>query len=118
MHQHTTLSSQPNWSDSAHARLCVLGAYLRQIGFFEPREKRVHMQHKVLKDTAIQQLEMLFVGMLAGIKAVSHLARAVRVDAALTSAFGEPSLRRSIGDRRDPGCGHRSGGRRTWSRCG
>ncbi len=90
MHQHNTLSSQPKWYDSAHASLCVLGAYLRQIGFFEPLEKRVHMQQKVLKYTAIQKLEMLFVGMLAGIKAVSHLATAVRVDAALTSAFGLP----------------------------
>ena len=90
MYQHNTLSSQPKWYDSAHASLCVLGAYLRQIGFFEPLEKRVHMQQKVLKYTAIQKLEMLFVGMLAGIKAVSHLATAVRVDAALTSAFGLP----------------------------
>ncbi len=90
MSEHNTLVSQPKWYDSAHASLCALGVYLRRLGFFEPLEKRVHMQQKVLKYTAMQKLEMLFVGMLAGIKAVSHMATTVRVDAALTSAFGLP----------------------------
>ena len=91
MHQHNTVRSQPKWYDSGHASLCVLGKYLRQIGFFEPVEKRVHIEQKVLKYTPIQKLEMLFVGFLAGIKAVSHTATTVRIDRALTAAFGLPN---------------------------
>ena len=49
MHQHNTLVSRQKWYDSAHVSLCVLGVYLRQIGFFDPLEKRVHVQQKVLK---------------------------------------------------------------------
>jgi Transposase DDE domain len=90
MHQHNTRVSQQKWYDSAHASLCLLGTYLREIGFFEPVERRVHLSQKVLKYTAVQKLEMLFVGFLVGIKAVSHTATTVRVDAALTSAFGLP----------------------------
>lgn len=90
MHQNNTLVSQQKWYDSAHASLCILGRYLRQIGFFEPVERRVHLQQKVLKYTAVHKLEMLFVGLLTGIKAVSHTATTVRVDVALTTAFGLP----------------------------
>ena len=90
MHQHNTRVSQQKWYDSGHASLCVLGQYLRQIGFFEPLERRVHLEQKVLKYTPIQTLEMLFVGLLTGIKAVSHTATSVRVDVALTAAFGLP----------------------------
>ncbi len=90
MHQNNTLPTQQKWYDSAHASLCVLGVYLRQIGFFDPVERRVHLRQKVLKYTAVQKLEMLFVGLLAGIKAVSHTATTVRVDMALTTAFGLP----------------------------
>jgi hypothetical protein len=90
MHQHNTGVSPQKWYDSGHASLCVLGKYLRQIGFFEPVEKHVHLEQKVLKYTPVQKLEMLFVGLLAGIKAVSHTATTVRVDTALTTAFGLP----------------------------
>jgi hypothetical protein len=90
MHQNNTLVSHQKWYGSAYASLCILGTYLREIGFFEPGERRVHLQQKVLKYTAVQKLEMLFVGVLAGIKAVSHTATTVRVDVALTSAFGLP----------------------------
>ena len=90
MHEHNTVGSQPKWYDSGHASLCILGNYLRQSGFFEPLEKRVKLAQKVLKYTPIQKLEMLFVGMLAGIKAVSHTATTVRVDRALMAAFGLP----------------------------
>jgi len=90
MHQHNTMLPQPKWYDSGHASLCVLGKYLRQISFFEPLERRVHLKQKVLKYPPIQKLEMLFVGLLAGIKAVSHTATTVRVDRALTAAFGLP----------------------------
>ena len=90
MQQNNTLGSPQKWYDSVHASLCLLGTYLRAIGFFEPLERRVHLQQKVLKYTAVQKLEMLFVGLLAGIKAVSHTATTVRVDVALTSAFGLP----------------------------
>jgi hypothetical protein len=88
MSQHNTSATPQKWYDSGHASLCILGKYLRQIGFFEPLEKRVHIEQKVLKYTPIQKLEMLFVGVLAGIKAVSHTATTVRVDVALTAAFG------------------------------
>ena len=50
----------------------------------------MRIQQKVLKYTPMQKLEMLFVGLLAGIKAVSHTATTVRVDSALTTAFGLP----------------------------
>jgi hypothetical protein len=90
VHQQKTVVSQQKWYDSGHASLCMLGKYLRQIGFFEPLERRVHIKQKVLKYTPIQKLEMLFVGLLAGIKAVSHTAMTVRVDVALTAAFGLP----------------------------
>ena len=87
MHQNNTLVSHQKWYGSAYASLCILGTYLREIGFFEPGERRVHLQQKVLKYTAVQKLEMLFVGVLAGIKAVSHTATTVRVDVALTSCL-------------------------------
>ncbi|GHO51477.1 hypothetical protein [Ktedonospora formicarum] len=90
MSQHSTSVSPQKWHDSGHASLCLLGNYLRQIGFFEPLEKRVHIQQKVLKYSSIQKLEMLFVGLLAGIKAVSHTGMTVRVDRALTATFGLP----------------------------
>ena len=90
MHQHNTVVSHQKWFDSGHASLCVLGKYLRQIGFFDPVERRVHLEQKVLKYTPIQKLEMLFVGLLAGVKAVSQTATTVRVDVALTAAFGLP----------------------------
>lgn len=87
MHQHNTHISAPKWYDSGHASLCVLGTYLLHIGFFDPLERRVHLQQKVLKYTAVQKLEMLFVGLLAGIKAVSHTATTVRVDVALNQSL-------------------------------
>jgi hypothetical protein len=90
MSEHNTSGSAQKWYDSGHASLCVLGKYLRHIGFFEPLEKRVHVQQKVLKYTPVQKLEMLFVGLLVGIKAVSHTSTTVRVDVALTTAFGLP----------------------------
>jgi Transposase DDE domain len=90
MHQHNTGVAPQKWYDSGHASLCVLGKYLRQIGFFDPLEKRVHPAQKVLKYTPMQKLEMLLVGFLAGIKAVSHTSTTVRVDRALTAAFGLP----------------------------
>jgi hypothetical protein len=70
--------------------LCVLGKHLYHIGFFAPLEKRVKIKQKVLKYTPVQKLEMLFVGLLAGIRAGSHLATTVRVDRALSSALGLP----------------------------
>ena len=49
MSEHNTSGSPQKWYDSGHASLCLLGRYLRQIGFFEPLEKRVHLEQKVLK---------------------------------------------------------------------
>jgi hypothetical protein len=81
-------TTERKWYESAHASLCLLGAYLHQVDFFAPLERRVHIQQKVLKSRPTQKLEMLFVGLLAGIKAVSHTTTTVRLDPALTSAFG------------------------------
>ena len=90
MHQHNTLVSLRNGMTVLMRACAFLGMYLRQIGFFEPMERRVHLFQKVLKYTAVQKLEMLFVGLLAGIKAVSHTATMVQVDVALTAACGLP----------------------------
>lgn len=90
MSKYTPTSVQWKWYDSAHASLCLLGTYLRQIGFFTPLEQRIHIQQKVLKYTPAQKLEMLFVGLLAGMKAVSHTDTIIRTDPALTMAFGLP----------------------------
>ena len=109
MHQHNTQVSPQKWYDSGHASLCVLGKYLRQIGFFDPLERRVHLRQKVLKYTAVQKLEMLFVGFLAGIKAVSHTATTVRVDVALTTAFGLPGCADQSVIAETASCSHPSG---------
>jgi len=90
LQQNNTTAPQRKWYDSAHGSLCILGRYLRSINFFEPLEQRVQIQQKVLKYTPIQKVEMFFVGLLAGAKAVSHTATTVRVDPALTAAFGLP----------------------------
>jgi hypothetical protein len=63
---------------------------LRQIGFFQPLEARVQIPQKVITYTAVQKLEMFFVALLAGAKAVSHANLTLRVDPALWRAFGLP----------------------------
>ena len=86
------------WFDSAHASLCLLGSYLLLIGLFKPLEDKVKLKQKVLKYTPIQKLEMLFVSLLAGAKAVYQTGttlrcaqgRLLRVDRALQVAFGLP----------------------------
>jgi hypothetical protein len=88
-HDNTSVSHQVGY-DSAHASLCVLGTHLQRRHFFKPFEQRVQIRQKVLKYTPIQKLEMFFVGLLAGAKAVSHTATTVRVDPALIAAFGLP----------------------------
>lgn len=90
MSQHTTSAQARIWYDSAHASLCLLGTYLRQTGFFEPLEERVQIQQKTIKYTSVQKLELFFVALLAGAKAVAHANLTVRVDPALWSAFGLP----------------------------
>lgn len=90
MIQDNTNAQHRIWHESAHASLCVLGMHLRRIHFFKPLEHRVQIRQKVLKYTPIQKLEMFFVGLLAGAKAVSHTATTVRVDPALIAAFGLP----------------------------
>jgi hypothetical protein len=90
MSQHITSAPVHIWHDSAHASLCLLGRYLRQIGFFQPLEERVQIPQKVIKYTAVQKLEMFFISLLAGAKAVSHANLTLRVDPALWRAFGLP----------------------------
>jgi hypothetical protein len=83
-------SPRRKWYDSGHASLCGLGAYLRRIGFFAPLEVEVSIRQKTLKYTPFQKLEMLFVSLLAGAKAVAHTSLTLRVDRALQVAFGLP----------------------------
>jgi hypothetical protein len=90
MIQDNTNTQRRIWHDSAHASLCALGAYLRRRDFFRPLEQGVHIRQKVLKYSSVQKLEMFFVGLLAGAKAVSHTTTTVRVDPALIAAFGLP----------------------------
>jgi hypothetical protein len=60
------------------------------MNFFQPLGAHVQLEQKVLTDTPVQKLEMVLVGVLAGAKTVSHTDIAVRLDAALVSAFGLP----------------------------
>ncbi len=78
------------WYDSGHASLCLLGGYLRRIGFFRPFEKGIRLKQKVVKYSPVQKLEMIFVSLLAGAKAVAHSDLTLRVDPALQAAFGLP----------------------------
>jgi Transposase DDE domain len=78
------------WYASAHASLCALGAQLQRLGFFQPLEEQVQLKQKVLKYTSVQKLEMIFVSLLAGAKAVSQTGTTLRVDPALQVAFGLP----------------------------
>jgi hypothetical protein len=90
MQYHNTSASPRTWNESGHASLCLLGVHVRRMNFFQPLEAHVQIEQKVLKYTPVQKLEMFLVGVLAGAKAVSHTDIAVRLDPALTSAFGLP----------------------------
>lgn len=90
MPQDNTAPPARVWYDSAHASLCLLGTYLRRIGFFAPLEGHLQIQQKTLKYTPVQKLEMFLVALLAGAKAVSHTSTTVGVDLALCTAFGLP----------------------------
>jgi hypothetical protein len=78
------------WHASGHASLCLLGAYLRRIGFFRPWEEGIRLKQKVVKYSPVQKLEMIFVSLLAGAKAIAHSDLTLRVDPALQAAFGLP----------------------------
>ncbi len=78
------------WFDSAHASLCLLGGYLRLTGFFRPLEEGLKLPQKVRKYTPVQKVEMVFVSLLAGAKAIYHTGTTLRVDPALQAAFGLP----------------------------
>jgi hypothetical protein len=90
MLQHNTSTPARVWYESTHASLCLLGTYLRRTGFFAPLETQVQIQQKTLKYTPVQKLEMFFVALLAGAKAVSHTNTTLGVDSALCQAFGLP----------------------------
>jgi len=88
---HDNTSAQKRaWQESGHASLCLLGSYLQEQGFFHPLETRLQGHQKILKYTPVQKLEMLFISILAGAKAVSHTNFTVRPDPALYRAFGLP----------------------------
>src|SRR5919199_6655656 len=90
MSQHTPACPARTRLESSHASLCALGAYLRQIDCFAPLEARVHLKQKVVRYTPIQKVEMVFVALLAGAKAIAHTGTTLRVDPALQHAFGLP----------------------------
>src|SRR5918911_249969 len=90
MADHTASRAERTRLESSHASLCALGAYLRQVGFFAPLEARVHIKQKVCKYTPIQKVEMVFVALLAGAKAIAHTGTTLRIDPALQRAFGLP----------------------------
>lgn len=90
MIQHNTKTDGCTWQESSHASLCLLGSYLQSHGFFQPWETRLHLQQKALKYTPVQKLEMLFIALLAGAKAISHTNFTLRADPALYRAFGLP----------------------------
>ena len=81
---------QRKWFDSGHASLCLLGGYLRWTGFFRPLEEGLQLRQKVRKYTPVQKVEMVFVSLLAGAKAIYHTGTTLRVDPALQAAFGLP----------------------------
>src|SRR5215210_2532320 len=83
-------SKRRKWHDSAHASLCLLGSYLRLVGFFGPLEAGITLQQKVRKYSAVQKLEMLFVALLAGARTVAQTGTTLKVDRALQAAFGLP----------------------------
>src|SRR5919205_720848 len=90
MSQHTPSSLERTWLESSHASLCALGAYLRQIDCFAPLEARLHLKQKVVRYTPIQKVEMVFVALLAGAKAIAQTGTTLHVDPALQRAFGLP----------------------------
>src|SRR5215216_3802534 len=71
-HHSSPRPRQRKWFDSAHASLCLLGGYLRLVGFFQPLEEGFPLRQKVRKYTPIQKVEMVFVSLLAGAKAIYH----------------------------------------------
>lgn len=78
------------WHDSAHASLCLLGWYLRHVGFLDGLAEGITIGQKALKYTSAQKVVMLFASLLAGAKAVAHTGLTLRVDRALQAAFGLP----------------------------
>jgi Transposase DDE domain len=90
MAQDNTSTQKRAWHESSHASLCLLGSYLQEQRFFRPLETRVQVRQKALKYTSVQKLEMLFVSVLAGAKAVAHTDFTLRADPALYRAFGLP----------------------------
>jgi hypothetical protein len=49
MFQNNTNAQHRIWHDNEYASLCVLGVYLRRMGFFRPVEQGMHIRQKVLK---------------------------------------------------------------------
>src|SRR5579885_508570 len=90
MTQDSTFPPAGAWHESSHASLCLLGSYLHSRDFFQPWEAHIHPQQKALKYTPVQKLEMLFISLLAGAKAVAHTNFTLRPDPALYRAFGLP----------------------------
>lgn len=95
----TARSDQPHrrWVASPHASLCLLGAYLRRVDLLGPLESTLKIRQKVVKFTPVQKVEMLFVGLLAGAKAVTQTGGTIRVDPALQAAFGLPGCAEQSG---------------------
>ena len=60
------------WYDSGHASLCLLGCYLRQIGFFRPLEEGFRLKQKVVKYSPVQEYAMICVSLFERTKAIAH----------------------------------------------
>jgi hypothetical protein len=86
------MPAQPKWYESSHASLCLPGNYLQTSGFFQPLEARVHIYQKTLKYTPVQKLEMLFVALLAGAKAVAHTNFTLRRTPRCIAPSGSPAV--------------------------
>ena len=90
MNKNSRRSRRRKWHDSAHASLCLLGWYLRHVGFLTRLAEGVTIGQKILKYSSAQKIVMLFASLLAGVKAVAHTGLTLRVDRALQAAFGLP----------------------------
>lgn len=94
MRQHSRDGRVRAWHDGAHASLCLLGRERRRIGSSGPLERGLTLHQKVLTYTPVQEVEMLFVALLAGAKAVAHTGPVLRADPALqrvpSGCFGLP----------------------------
>lgn len=86
MSQSTALDQRTYFTP--RAGLCALGAKLQAECFFEPLERRVQIEQKVVTHQPLDKIKTAFIGMLSGIGGLYQTDKVVRADAALQLAFG------------------------------